>query len=363
MKGESFLNMLGRLKDEGEKPHSARTTLTDHLTQLEPFESRRTALHLSEAATALQTDPSESATALHPTALQFDPLAEKGEAERAPLTQFAESGGATMLRENLDGRTEIAPPGWEEAERGAPLTQLAEPAASTMLRENFDAHTQLEPPELGDLEEPRDAPATAVRPDAAETQLVPGGGTQFAVGHETQLEPEESGPPPAIDLTWLQDHFRKEAQAAEFFDYDVLALRGQDRNLEFRAREEWEGRAEPSDEEDESEREYRRDSVLEGLAQAFAAAAERMLAAAERRAGYDHGTPPHRGWVDRLQPPGFGVNWPNYGAEEDYAAASPAMDLTSMTGTRGAGGWGRGSGRFSNTMTDRLEPARRHPLG
>lgn len=53
--------------------------------------------------------------------------------------------------------------------------------------------------------------------------------------------------------------------------------------------------------------------------------------------------------------------WPDFGATEDYAAASPAVNVTTMTGTRGAGGWGFGSRNFGNTLSDRLEPARRQP--
>lgn len=48
--------------------------------------------------------------------------------------------------------------------------------------------------------------------------------------------------------------------------------------------------------------------------------------------------------------------------EEDYAAASPGVDVTTLTGVRGAGGWGFGSRHLGNTMSDRLEPGRRRPL-
>ncbi len=55
--------------------------------------------------------------------------------------------------------------------------------------------------------------------------------------------------------------------------------------------------------------------------------------------------------------------WPDVATLDDYAAGSPAVDLTSSTGTRGAGGWGYGSRGRGNTLTDRAEPARRMPLG
>jgi hypothetical protein len=56
--------------------------------------------------------------------------------------------------------------------------------------------------------------------------------------------------------------------------------------------------------------------------------------------------------------------WSDHGfmpleAQEDYAAASPAMNYTNLQGARGAGGFGYGSKYGSQSAVDLLEPSRR----
>lgn len=104
-----------------------------------------------------------------------------------------------------------------------------------------------------------------------------------------------------------------------------------------------------------------RGEALDELRQSILAGVEAMLEARERGRNQQQEPVPPGGWVSRLQQPG--MEWPDFGQHEDYAAASPAFNVTSMTGSRGAGGWSLGSGRFSNTPRDRLEPSSRHPLG
>lgn len=60
------------------------------------------------------------------------------------------------------------------------------------------------------------------------------------------------------------------------------------------------------------------------------------------------------------------IQWPWQGGgsmtpeqAEDYGASAPSMNVTSLNGARGAGGWGFGSRAEGNSATDRTEPSRR----
>lgn len=68
---------------------------------------------------------------------------------------------------------------------------------------------------------------------------------------------------------------------------------------------------------------------------------------------------PGGGWSQAGQLPWGGVDAPDVDQLDDYAPASVSVNVTSLNGARGAGGWGYGSRGMGSAATDRVEPGRR----